>query len=241
MIGFFGDSFIDANHEHSWPKLIEQTVNEPCKFYGLSGTSQWFSYELFIDNFAKFDTIIFCHTSHVRWPALPKKYHGKQFNIGYADLKTDWYMQQVNAFYQDVFPKNLTKFLCENIGKSVNELCKVNNKFLINLIPFKLPYDIDTDFPVLKGLSDISKNEVTTTHNKKEYITKWLEGKNIVDPRPCHLNYENNIKLNNIVKELILEKKYNIKIDLNNLDWNKNDIMIDQQLKELYEKSISNR
>lgn len=241
MIGFFGDSFIDASHNLSWPKLVGNIIDEPCSFFGLSGTSQWYSFELFLKNLHKFDTIIFCHTSIARWPALPKEQHGKHFNIGYSNIKTDWYLNQINGFYNDIFPKNLLTFLCKSIGDYVNAECKTNKKYLINLIPFKLPYEIKTDFPIIHNMCDISKKEFTIFNNQKEFITDWIAGKNIVDPRPCHINYENNIQLCSIILNLIKEKTMNYNLDLNTLEWNFHNEQINYQLKEMYEKSISNR
>jgi hypothetical protein len=241
VIGFFGDSFIDVSsrEKSSWPTLVSDSLNESGDFYGRSGTSHWYSYELFLKNYKKYDTVVFCHTSHSRWPHLPEEETGHHWQIGYSGhgASHNNFMNNINKIYHDIFSDKLLTFLCSSIFKSINEICRENNIHLINIIPFGTPvdpYDTTTDFVNIFNIDKISWKEETHLDNKSYLVCQWLSDQNkkkvTYDPRYCHLNGRNNIIFSKIVADLISNRVKDQSIDALKYQWEFHDPDLDLEL-----------
>jgi len=237
MIGFFGDSYINVSsrEKSSWPLMVANLLNEKGDFYGLAGTSHWHSYEVFLKNYKKYDTIVFSHTSHSRWPHLPKEETGHHWQIGYegrAGNISD-FLKKINTVYHDIFSDELLTFLCSNIFKSINEICRENNIYLINVIPFGTPvdpYNTTTDFVNIFNIDKISWKEEMQYNNKTYLVNDWLTNLQKLDPRYCHLNGRNNVILSKIVADLISSKVKNQCIDALTYQWEYHDPDLDLEL-----------
>lgn len=232
MIGFFGDSYIDANRREksSWPAMVADSLNKTGDYYGMSGTSHWYSYEIFLKNYKKYDTIVFSHTSHSRWPHLPAEEIGHHWQIGYPDVHTSDLLKKLNSVYHDIFSDELLNFLCGNIFKSINEICRDNNIHLINIFPFETQYDTTTEFVSIFNIDKISIKEEMKYDNKKYMVSKWLASQHKLDPRNCHLNERNNIIFSKIITDLIFNKVKNQSIDALTYDWEYYDPNLDLEL-----------
>lgn len=227
MIGFFGDSYIDATSVAipSWPFMLRDTLGDGGKFYGRSGTSHWSAYEKFIKNYHKFDVIVFCHTEPVRWPHLPSSEEGNNFNIGYDWIPMSDFMKSINKVYPDIFTSKLLNFLSKSIYDSVNKICRENNIYLVNVFPFEPEYEYnDTEFPIFKGLDELSRKEFIVVDGKTELFVDFLSRNQMYDIRYCHLNPKNNIRVHNIMKDLINNKTKNVLTTIKDYEWDLRDL-----------------
>jgi len=70
-LGIFGDSFADNgnNNEWSWMHLLGKKLHVEPDLHGRSATSLFYSYQLFLKNHSKYDTIVFMVTQPGRYPA----------------------------------------------------------------------------------------------------------------------------------------------------------------------------
>ena len=225
MIGYFGDSFIDvvSRDEPSWPLIVSDLLNTKGDYFGKSGTSQWYSYELFLKNYKKYDVIVFCHTAHSRWPHLPEEHIGLNWNLGYPGVPSDDFMKKINSVYHDIFSDELLSFICQNIYKSVNDICAKNNIHLINIIPFELTYELDSEFVHIFSMNEVSRKEVLVYDGKKYLTSDWLHKFPHFDPRYCHLNRKNNIIFSQIISDLIKNKVKNKNINMLDYQWEYHD------------------
>lgn len=240
MIGFFGDSYIDIADAvgKSYPLMLKDSLGCEAGFYARSGSSHWYAYEQFINHYNKFDTIVFCHTSESRWPHLPEEEVGHHFNIGYDWLNQGSFMKNINKFYTDIFSTSLLQFICKNIYDNVNRICKENNIYLINIVPFPLTYDYtNTDFPIIEGLDKISWREEIEYNGKLMLYNDWLSRQKMYDVRYCHLNSKNNVRLHDMIKNLIDNKIMNKHIIATNCEWDFRDIEFESSIdSELIER-----
>lgn len=227
MIGYFGDSYIDIADAlgNPWPLILKDSLGVEAGFHARSGTSHWHAYDRFIKNYHKYDTIVFCHTSHSRWPHLPDEEEGHHFDIGYDWVTNSDFMKNINRIYSDIFTDDLLGFLCKSIYDNVNKICRENDIYLVNLIPFPLPYEYkDTEFPVIDGIDKISWSEEIIVEGRTEIFNKWLSKQHIYDVRYCHLNPKNNFRMSNMIKNLIDNKTKNKLIIAHHCEWDYRDV-----------------
>lgn len=228
-LGVFGDSYADFGNDINriaWPALVKKGLNCEAHFFAKAGSSLFYSYELFLKHYKKFDTIIFTFSSSNRWPALPSEYSGKEYNIGYT--KIDPLMDHLNTYFFTLFPDNLLNLISSAIHRNVVKICKDQGIYLIQIIPFsnykdrKIRFDFDfyeNDFPLITGLDIISHLEQINIEGKVNYTCKYLAEKNMQDYRMCHLNKTNNIMLADMLIDYIKNMKYNIDIRCEQLNW----------------------
>lgn len=214
MIGFIGDSWIDTyGNKSSWPFLVAQKLNINAEYHGVSGTSHWYAYQKFLQNFKKYQIIVFSHANYTRYPCVPKEEGNAHWNTGH--VRTDYtsdFFKNVNPYYIDLFPDDLLTFICENIFKKVNQLCQENNIYLINLFPYSVNYSFtNTEFPVVHKLYEASQKEKVIIDEKQYNTFDVIKGK---DFRLCHFNYPNNVMISNVVTNLIQNKTKNKLINL---------------------------
>jgi hypothetical protein len=228
-LGVFGDSFADpidfnASDNFAWPVLLSKECNLTKKdCYARKGTSHWWSYEQFLQHYKKYDTIVFVHTSAMRWPHLPTEETGRHWMVGeFGDIDglVSPLLKQINPHYMDIFSDELLNFISHNIYKSVNQICADNGIHLINIMPFKNEYEaVNFGFPTLTGLTAISWNERVVVNDTRYTIVEALQLVNDIREysRYCHLNKSNNRSLFDLIKDLIVTKRDGL-IDLNSYD-----------------------
>lgn len=228
-LGIFGDSFADTGHmkrdnndsyTDAWPRIVDSMLDtKTTEFFSLSGTSMWWSYQNFIQNHDSFDTIVFVYTTETRWPNLPEEEDpGEQYNVGYS--KSSDFLNYVNRYYFDLFPRDLTHFIGKNIFKDVNEICEKKNIDLINIIVYQEEYYslVKTPYPIIYDLDTIARREVAVVDGKEVDFYDFIEKNNNIDMRFCHLNASNNRHLANLVSRLIKEKSRDVIISAPELD-----------------------
>ena len=228
-LGVFGDSFADpidfnASDNFAWPVLLSKECNLTKKdCYARKGTSHWWSYEQFLLNYKKYDTIIFVHTSAMRWPHLPTEETGRHWMVGeFGDIDglVSPLLRQINPHYMDLFSEELLNFISQNIYRSVNQICLEHGIQLVNIMPFETEYVVeDFGYPTLTGLTKISLDERVVINGTRYTIVEALH---LVEEireysRYCHLNKTNNRTLSDMMIELIESKRSGV-IDLTAYD-----------------------
>jgi len=240
-LGIFGDSFASTLPniiDESWPVLLYQyagcTHDQPYRYlYARGGTSHWYSFTKFMENYQKYDHIVFVHSNTFRWPAMPPGLEGEAWNIGFVDNKK---MKAYNNVRKDIFPQELLSFLWVSVFKEVNRICEENDIYLINIIAFGDDPDFeipDTKFPVLSDLNSVSKKEIVTINGR--CITVFdIIGELGYEIRNAHLNKPNNEILAKTIYQYLKDKTLNKKVDLTVLPW----VFDDSELNEKYKKEI---
>lgn len=238
-LAIFGDSYgsyYDVYKDSKpWPILLGAKLNSYLTgHWARGGSSHWYSFTKFREIFHQYDYIVFCHTNPARWPVLPDGYEGLAWNIGQIkDERLDGY----NKIRKDIFSEDLLNYISLNIFKDVNDMCKENGIYLINIFGFPLDLELpNTEFPVLFDLGKISRAEKTRINGKERY-TIHLNMIIEKELRECHLNTPNNIKLTNILFNLINNKTMNTCINLLDDHWEVYDDIMDK----IYEKNLNNR
>jgi hypothetical protein len=225
-VGIFGDSFADIRCDTdctSWGNLLIQSLHSHrSESYGHTGTSNWHNYEVFLKNFTKYDAIVFCHTSAVRFPHLPEYMLGKNWQVREPFENTE--LKNLMPAYKMLFSDTLLDFISTSVFNSVNDLCKKHGKYLINVLCFSRVthwYDItDTEFPILDNLSAISKYEKVIRNGQSISVIDIISKEGVNDSRLCHLNVENNNRFATILKNAIDNKQLNIHSNLiEEYDW----------------------
>lgn len=236
-VAIFGDSFMKSysGQDFGYPDLIEQYLynnydNTKFMVMSKSGSSHWYSYKNFLNSYKNYDIIIFGHTSSYRWPALPPELEGESYMIDKYLCRetTSQLIKDINKYYLDIMPGDFTRFISEQIFYNVNKICKDENKYLINLKLFSPDNDgckfCPTKFPVLKGLNLVSASEQVNYKGQFTDMNYVVNKIQVPDPRACHLSKANNKILADFLIKLILEKPYNLNLELlNSLKWQKYD------------------
>ncbi len=151
VIGIFGDSFANCSDKFGgWPKDLGELVNLPVTNHSKPGTSLWFSYKLFLENYKNYSHIVFSYTNPHRWASLPDELVGyswltKKENIDIALILSDYGRKQMTTLLEShkiLFDPELDIFLYQHIFNQVNKICKENNIKIYNVLPFEF---IDMD------------------------------------------------------------------------------------------------
>ena len=213
-ISIFGDSFADPFNNSieavSWTKLLKEKSNDyEITNFAYGGTSLWWSYELFLKNYEKFDTIIFAVTHAGRLSNLiydkgincydtANDYSRKIKNLkNLDDLKVQHtlkLLESIKDYYLYLQNGKQDQFLHEKI---IEELYRIqtrssDKKFII--IPAcPLNFDCKTFFNLV--LYDITKKELYTNFNDDTYKLE-------TDYRANHMSKKNN--------EILAEKIHQI-------------------------------
>lgn len=223
MIGVFGDSYADINpvqyidkslDRMPWPLWLQKISGMPVESHALSATSTWFSYKKFLDNYKKYDSVVFCYSDLHRWQNInePSGISLGLYHIRYAEQ-----LKHVRKEHKDIANTlveaykllhdwDLDKFIFQSIFESVNKLCDASGIKLINIFNFEeindnpLNIDITTvSNTVLTNLVQVSGNEYMNFPNipKDPDIYKFITEN--MDKRFCHLSPQNNRTLADIV------------------------------------------
>jgi len=215
-IGIYGDSFVDSqwgdvSKQTSWPKELLHLLNCDGKCYAVSGTSTWWSYEQFLDTYRSHDIIIFGYSLPGRWPVLPDQILGQHYNTSSLTGNIGKY----NLIYNDIFNVTLFQFIESNIFKSINEICKKEGKYLINLSAREPEnYSSSVEFPIFYNLFNIAYGEKIIRNGEILNLSQLHIDENMNDRRHCHLNNLNNKLLATIFKDAIEYRKTGILMNL---------------------------
>jgi len=243
-----GDSYADVNGddlEKSWPNLLKNKANTAV-IDAQCGISNWSIYQRFVNQLAKqkYDSVIFLHTNPFRWPNLPHELEGSNWNIHDID-EIDFQfasdaikLEFLNNFYLDLFPEKFSQYISESIFKDVNNYCKDNDIYLINIMCFDTPYSCKTNFPILHDIDKISHYEKIKFVNKY-YTFRELDKKHPLpygDPRMCHFGDKNNLRVANILTDWLINKPMNIKkTAISDFEWDlydsSNDVLFEKMIK----------
>lgn len=220
-IGVFGDSFAfemihgsypQANNE-SWMHIIRKSGYK-VKSYAMGGTSTWFSYKLFLRFYHHYDQIVFCYSSPNRIPNMPEglesfsNFHGSEHQLNNSEIfqrlpdHTRNELLTILKVQPMMLDTQLNSFLVQNIFNSVNQICKQNNKPIVNILPFE---NMDSmDYSARTG--DVFVDLLTVS------CQEWpgLHKLGIPDPRYCHLSLENNLVLSRLITKSLESRRRNI-------------------------------
>jgi len=223
MLGIFGDSFTHipehrlrdkSRKDLSYLEILNNKLNIHSKNYSMSATSIWYSYTNFIENYQKYDKIIFCYSSHLRWFYFKPDFkwlsnigtHGK-YVIPNMQGWTDEAKRVGTHFaevYDYIFDENLQLYVYQKIFNDVNRICKENKIQLCNIMPFETnEHLIDLSFRAgscITSLHVVSLKESTTGKHFAEKLAFNLINGKTHDPRFHHLNQINNMRLADCVE-----------------------------------------
>jgi len=92
-IGIFGDSFAQFNKDATpfhWSTIIKEKLNAEVEHYGYPSTSLFYSYKKFLENYTKYDLIIFAVTDPDRYVKtfdwIDKPANTNQYISGYGNV-----------------------------------------------------------------------------------------------------------------------------------------------------------
>lgn len=238
-IAFFGDSYSDIGMEEyrtgtAWPEVLSSLL--PIKksgYYGVCGSSIWHAYNELLKHINNYDVIVFCYSSAYRWPCLPDHLKGCGYLIHTPDDRFPEMIKYIDV-YRDLFTDSFLKFVSGNIFTAVNELCKKQNKFLINLCCFGKEFNrTPTTYPIFYNIDKVSINETVIQHGKTVTMREVIHHQRHNDKRQCHLNTSNNRLLAEIFKDVIENQVSNLESDLyNEYEW----VNFDTQVNEWFGK-----
>ena len=228
-IGIYGDSFADGHwadvtKQTSWPNELLRLINCNGHCYAASGTSTWWSYEQFLSTYKKHDVIIFCYSLAGRWPVLPDQLKGQHYNT--FSLTGD--IGKYNLIYNDIFNVTFFEFIESNIFRSVNEICKKEGKYLINLYPREPDNNSNSvESPIFYNLFNIAYGEKIIRNGTVFNLSQLHIDESMHDRRQCHLNNLNNKLLATIFKDAIEHHKTGIFMNLyKEIPWHEFDPMM---------------
>lgn len=199
-LAIFGDSYGFKNSSSSWPALLQKHFD--VDHYAESGTSVWFSFKKFIKNYKNYTHIIYCYTNPNRIHFLPDNLKKYSYLLGPVPNSIDYIPKDIfnqlcvvwNA-YQHLHDEELDLFISQKVFDDVNQLCRMENINLVNILPYE---GIDYHFDPLI-LSKMTGSCILGLR----YISENETGANLLgtDSRPCHMSSYNNT----VLKDLILD------------------------------------
>lgn len=227
MIGVFGDSYADINPiqyideglgRMPWPLWLEKISGNKVVSHAISASSVWYSYKLFLSNYKKYDTVIFCFSDLHRWHNINSS-NGD--HLGIYHIRTPDQLKHVPdqhkkiastlvEAYKILHDWDLDKFIVQSIFESVNKLCDDAGIKLVNILNFEeingLPLNFDISVvsnTVLTNLVQVSGNEYMNFPNipKDKEIYKFITEN--ADKRFCHLSPYNNKVLAEVIHECL--------------------------------------
>lgn len=232
-IAIYGDSYAaptphndfhfvnDMWDKASWTYILKQ--HHTVKNFAKAGTCIWYSFEWFQKTFQEFDAIIFAWTDFTRVP-VDAPFEGYSATLSHPAALAGYlkrndgdntpFKQQVRTFLtksNEVFPwlfsKSQQQFVAEKCFLDVQQLCRVNNKRLINICAFEDHDTIPNIFarehragPMLTALQKVSDLETRI---------KDRDNKPFFDNRSNHLFPVNNNALFQLVNIRLLDATIN--------------------------------
>lgn len=226
MLAVFGDSFAEGSEvavypvtRVSWLEELARNLGVELDNHGYPGTSLWYSYTKFLENYKDKTHIVFVYTEHNRWHCLPDEL--KRLSSVYSQRKLDTFptivpgtyehdvMQQLVKAHRYIFDEQFNIFVYQQIFNIVNQICRDNNIKLVNIFPFNdNEPEIETTNTYgscITGLGTISINELgeyignETVRFYDDRLEFFYKGRG--DYRANHLNSPNNQLLAKVIQE----------------------------------------
>jgi hypothetical protein len=212
IIGVFGDSFAAGYSSYSWTNILSKNDNLTVKNFGCSSTSLFWSYKELLAHINEVDVVIFVATSIGRL-----YYPGNDpILMSVGTLYTvEYYLEQkisadkidiLNAakeYYIHLANPDFNFYVHEQIIKSISELCQIKNKKLLLIPAFESNLKYQDIFSL--SLYDVTKEELYTNFKNNQF-------KNETPLRANHMSQENNIRLANLVIEILLNDRQKVDI-----------------------------
>jgi hypothetical protein len=190
-IGIFGDSFADENtfsneYAIAWPTMLRNTTKHSVTNYGIGGSSLYYSYQMFMKNYDKFDRIIFIVTNIGRlWIRNFQDLDARLCHIPGISV-----IPERRKIFSSVEYKNFWD-ACESYYLHIQDFEKESNlhHLMIDKIKSLRPDTllIPIDYPALENYSGISLYEISELDYKHFNIGQDEKIK-YNDIRPCHFN-----------------------------------------------------
>jgi len=220
-IGIFGDSYAqkkadDNIFDESWMAHIERKGYE-VETFGWGGTPAWYSYKKFLENYNRFTHIVFVYSSVHRNNNMPDDL--AEFSNHYArpdilDSSTSFHLltpdrkkQLLTIIEAQQYAKDdqLDKFIVQNVFDHVNRIARLNNKKIVNVLPFQKG-DAEQNLDLARRTGDCINNLVSVSVREMPDLFRTAK----IDPRRCHLTLENNQVLGDIIIESLDSTGHNI-------------------------------
>jgi len=223
-IGIFGDSFSGSNGPTSWTTLLKNSF-DVVENYSEAGSSLFHGYKHFLNNYRKFDTIIFTITAPGRlYTNIPTpdlcicNLFVVEHLLGLDDIKQSTHYDVIKAaeqYYMYLQNIEFDLFVHNAILEKIAKLTQTHNIKLIMLPCMREAKESMPElFPFctykfhLSLINDLERDFYKLPHTAMHFERK--------DRLQNHISDENNILLADIIKKII--KDENIKMDLSLFD-----------------------
>jgi len=196
-ISIFGCSYADVNSNggipnfnnngRPWMKILTEDFNQNITTYGLSGSSVYYSYLKFKENYKKYDKIVFLGTYPDRkyCPNLLSKPHIGFFNTHKKFAKLGFY-EPIKTYYTYFHnPKeagDMKELMIEDIKKIGGS----------TTLYIDIPLTLDR----------------LTIMEEMPRIYKYIGKENLLDHRWCHMSNENNFIFASQINDWINSKPF---------------------------------
>lgn len=199
----------------SWPILLSTKHNLTVDNYALLGTSIFYSFDQFRNNYVEYDTIIFLLTDPSRLFIDDESlFFACSFNLIVEKLKNISpdhkeypIIKAAEQYFIHLYNAKLHYFVRDTVIAQVVDICKRFKKKLI-LIP-AIGYDevIRKATPYFEiDLCKVTRKELITQFGSPEFILE-------TEKRSCHMSEENNRILANLIAKIINGEDLRIGLD----------------------------
>jgi hypothetical protein len=219
-IGIFGDSFaygwdgiksVSTILLHAWPRILETKHNFNVLNYSLGGSSLFYSFKQFLDNYKKIDVALFVFTESNRL------YHkDKSLRIGnLSSIEKELELLDVNdtkyqiynaaqMYYKHLIDDEYNVYIRDKLAEDFIRICNENNIRSI-LIP-GFDHDIKQAKYFATTLVEVSHQEIFKQFGDREYRPE-------TKLRACHLSERNNRILADLLAKIINGDEFVIRLD----------------------------
>lgn len=238
MLGVFGDSFSNtpASGYNGYQDFVANLLKIKLHNHSLPGSSVWWSYCQFLENYKQYSHIIFSYTYPHRWLSLPEHLKHCAWMVTEHYIKIDGNtehllkeeMRNLIKVHKYFFDEKLNLFVYQNIFDSVNKICFENNIKLFNVMPFESSkYTLHKMMLNDNSFKDFGPQMIDTTnhkgscllslanlsileHNHIEKNTIYKKYVEELDIRGSHLNISNNKLIADIIYDHFMNNRNEI-------------------------------
>lgn len=130
-IGVFGDSYADKTQDESliWWGILKQTTDHDVTCFGESASSIMFSAKKILENYHKYDLVIWCLTQSGRqtvyWEDKPVHFSfGADFNNHPSKLVREQWLLFVDYWQSDLLDWDNEKIIGKALAQYISNTCK---------------------------------------------------------------------------------------------------------------------
>ena len=216
-IAFCGDSFCEICEEQpylAWTNLLWHHYDANIVCDGMAGRALIHSYEKLLPVVDKADYVIFCITDPARLPnreALPMFYNPRPgIRCTGRAGPSSTIEQSALKYYKHIFYEEYHNMAQKGILMQIDELMVQKQKKCIWFPCFE--NSMQEYIPQSGPIADISLGEISFNEYKnKGFSKKKYSDVKIEDDRKCHLSEENNIRMANLIIDIIKNDNFNPK------------------------------